>query len=258
MRAKRRINSTGRKRISRENIEIRLLANKGAALRASAKLDLSEHNFPADALLSIEAYRRSTGMRFDCGTIGAPRVPEEFVLDQIDPGGSVLFRVKVAEGDGERGRLLGSAERIHALSEDENKDRRALFPVRPWNLGEQVWKVEIEPGSRPVLLVNRDIPDIKQLLRDNPLVIGSIFPAAFRIVLEVLVSGDNEDDADEDEGTTGWQDDWLKFCNDKLGITERPPADREDRLMWIDTAVERFCREFGFVSTIRKAEGEMQ
>ncbi len=175
---------------------------------------------------------------------------------EIDPNGSVLFRVKVADSVGERGRLLGSAERIQPLSDDENKDRRSLFPVQPWKLGEQLWKVDIESGSRPVLLVNRDIPEIKQWFRDKLLIRASVFPAAFRIVMEAIALGDAEDDSDDEDETAGWHEDWLKFCRDRLGVIDAIPAERPDREKWIDSAVERFCNQFNFVTTLKNAEAE--
>ena len=161
MKSKRRINSTGRKRITRENIDIRMIpAAPGEILRASAAVDLSSYQFPPDALLAIEAYHRSSGMRFDCGTVGSQNIPPILLLDQVDQSGSVLFRVKVTDSGSERGRLLGSAERIQPLSEDEDKNRRALFPVLYRSLGEQVWKVEINSGDRPKLVLNRDVPGL--------------------------------------------------------------------------------------------------
>ena len=129
MKSKRRINSTGRKRIRRENIDIRMLpAQPGEVLRASAKIDLSSYKFPAEALLAIEAYHRSSGMRFDCGTIGNQSIPQLLVLDQVDQSGSVLFRVKITDSDGERGLLLGSAERIQPLSEMRIRTAAPFFP----------------------------------------------------------------------------------------------------------------------------------
>src|SRR5438105_1192702 len=142
--SKRRINSTGRKRIRHENVDIRMVdCGPNEPLRANATIDLSEHGFPSAALISIEAYHRSSGMRFDCGTIGKPAIPDILVLDEVDQSGSVLFRVKVVADQEGRGRILGSAERIQPSSENEDKDPHSLFPVLYRSLGEQVWKVEI-------------------------------------------------------------------------------------------------------------------
>ncbi|MDH2382843.1 hypothetical protein [Bradyrhizobium sp. CER78] len=255
MKSKRRINSTGRKRISRESIDIRMLsAVPGESLRASAAIDLSSYKFPADALLAIEAYHRSSGMRFECGTVGNQSIPPVLLLDQVDQSGSVLFRVKVTDGDGERGRLLGSAERVQPLSEDESKDRRALFPVLYRSLGQQVWKVEINEGDRPKLILNRDLPGIQHRLQTDVFMKGTLFPPAFRIVMEALSAAPNDDDGDDEAESPPWQTEWLTFCQERLGLAAPPPNDPDERQSWIEDAVDRFSAEYGFVREIRKQD----
>jgi hypothetical protein len=257
MRAKRRINSTGRRRINRESIDIRMLeAAAGGPLKAEAKLDLAPYKFPADALVSIEAYHRSSGMRFPCGTVGSTNIPPVLVLDEIDQSGPILFRVKVTDTGGNTGQLLGSAERIQPLSEDEDKDRRALFPVLYRSLGEQVWKVDINPGDRPKLVINRDIPGIRHRLANDPFMKGMLFPAAFRIVMEALARTSGDDDEDDDAESAPWQADWLKFCAERLGIAGPPSSALEDREKWIEDAVTGFAGTYGFVKEIRKQEEE--
>jgi hypothetical protein len=180
------------------------------------------------------------------------------ILDEVDQSGSVLFRVKVIDAREECGRILGSAERIQPSSEDEDKDRRSLFPVLYRSLGEQLWKVEINPGDRPKLILNREIPGIQHRLRTDAFLQGMLFPAAFRIVLEALAAGLHDDDADDDSEHPAWQTEWLEFCKAGLGINNPPPvSDSDERLRWVDYAVERFCSEYGFMKAIKKLEGEI-
>jgi hypothetical protein len=252
---KRRINSTGRKRINRENIDARMLDSEpNQPLRATVKLDLSAYNFPPAALISIEAYHRSSGMRFECGTVSSPSIPSVFTLNEIDNTGSVLFRVKVVDTSKEYGRILGSAERIQPLNEGEDKDQQSLFPVLYRSLGEQVWKVEINPGDRPKLILNREIPSIQHRLKTDSFLQGLLFPAAFRIVMEALVAG-SSDDEDDDSEQMAWQSEWTAFCTYRLGMT--PTTDPEKSSAWVDDAVNRFCEEHGFMKAIRKLEDEI-
>ena len=250
--AKRRINFTGRKRIRREEISIRLLeSRRGEPLRAKATLSLEDHGFPASAAIAIEAYHRSTGMRFDCGTVGKPAIPEALVLDEVDQGGNLLFRVKIIATEGDSGRILGSAERISPTSDDDDENKRALFPVLYRSLGEEVWKVDVAYEERPALVLNREIPGIRHRLKTDALLQGLLFPAAFRVVLENLARDDDEGD-DEEEG---WRAEWLQFCRERLGIDdEPPPKTSQEQDDWIDYAVQRFCQEYGFMKGIRKLE----
>ncbi len=252
--AKRRINFTGRKRIGREEVDIRLLeSGSGEPLRAKVSLSLVEHKFPPASLVSIEAYHRSSGMRFDCGTVDALSIPPVLVLDEVDRAGSILFRVKVVEAGSDFGKILGSAERIQPTSEEIEEGKRSLFPVLFRHLGEQVWKVEINPGDRPKLILNNDIPGISHRLHQNPLLQGFLLPAAFRIVLESLVREPEEDDDEE----TGWKTEWLQYCREGLGIQDDPSAlDEDGKYEWVERTITSFCRNFRFVESIRKMDGE--
>lgn len=252
--AKRRINFTGRKRIRREEVDIRLLDTRpGEPLHAKAKLSLEGYGFPPSATVAIEAYYRSTGMRFGCGTIGNPAIPETLVLDQIDQRGNLLFRVKVVDTESDNGRILGSAERISPSNDDDEEGRRALFPVLYRSLGEEVWKVDVSYEERPALVLNREIPGIRHRLRSDAMLQGLLFPAAFRFVMEALARDDDEGD-DEEEG---WRAEWLQFCSERLGIEEPPPRRAsQEQSEWIDYAVQCFCKEYSFMKGIRKLEEE--
>lgn len=249
---KRRINFTNRKRIRREEIDVRLLETRpGEPVRVKASVSLESYGFPPSAAIAFEAYHRSTGMRFDCGTVGEPSIPDVFVLDELDQRGNLLFRIKVIDRDRDNGRILGSAERISPSSEDDDENRRSLFPVVYGSLGEEVWKVDVEYGERPVLVFNREIPGIKHRLKTDTLLQGLVFPAAFRVVLEALVRDDDEGD-DEEEG---WRSEWLQFCRERLGIDDEPPRKAsQEQKEWIDDTVQRFCHEYGFMKGIRKLE----
>ncbi len=248
--AKRRINSTGRKRIKRERIEIRMLeVRPGEPLKATASLQLSDLGFPHAARVAIEAYHRSSGMRFDCGTIHEMNIPPLLVLDEVDQNGAVLFRVKVVDTGPGMGKLLGSAERIQARSKDEAEGRRSLFPVEDRDLGYEVWKVEVDNDVKPVLILNNRIPSLKYHILENPLIQGVLLPAALRIVIRKLA----DDPAAVDDDESEWKQDWLRYCQEELRITGDPVImNMDDRKDWVDEVVRRFCEQTGFVARIRK------
>ncbi|MBU2527592.1 MAG: hypothetical protein KKC03_13425 [Bacteroidetes bacterium] len=249
--AKRRINSTNRRRIKREHIDIRMLeSGPREPLKAKASLSLQEFGFPASAAVAIEAYHRSSGMRFDCGTIGSLSVPPVLILDEVDRSGSALFRVKVTDTETEPGKILGSAERIQPRSQDDSEGKRSLFPVVFRDLGEQVWKVEINYGDRPRLLLNKEIPGIQHRLHQNPLLQGLLLPAALRIVIEAIAG--EPDDGDDDE--PGWKEEWMQYCR-SIGIQDDPAdLDSEAKKEWVDRVVRVFCESYRFMAGIRKME----
>ncbi len=255
---RRRINSTGRKRIPRDHIDIRMTeAVAGEPLRARAALRLDDMGFPASAGVSIDAYHRSTGMRFECGTVGELKVPPVLDLHEIDRSGTVLFRLKVFDKEAAPGKLLGSAERISALEADNPDGKESLFPVKERDLGPEVWRVECKEGQRPTLVLNSTIPGVTFRILQNPLAQGLLLPEAMRVVLQLIA----EDPVSEDDGEVDWKSDWIRFTREELGLSEDlddlSDMDEDAREQWVEEAVQSFCRQRGFVEQIKAVtEGE--
>jgi len=103
------------------------------------------------------------------------------------------------------------------------------------------------------LILNRDVPGLQHRLENDAFMKGMLFPAAFRIVLETLVAA-HDDEGDDEEDIPPWQSEWLKFCQETLGIASAPPTDAEEQDKWVEEAVDRFSSEYGFVKEIRKQE----
>jgi hypothetical protein len=253
--AKRRINSTGRHKIRQERIDLRLLATaEGEPAQASlSSLDLADLQLPRTAAVVVEAYQRSSAMRFDCGTVGAITIPP-LVLGELDHATAALFRIKVVDVDGQAGKILASAERIRPKSDADDKGRKSIFPVRFCNLGPEIWQVEIDDVAGPILKLNSTIPGLINRIHENPLIGGTLLPAAFRLVLEFLVA----DTAEDDEDGPGWKGDWIRFCREELG-TDDPdelPMDEDARAEWVNDAVRRFCDRIGFVDRAKQLIAE--
>lgn len=250
--AKRRINSTGRKRINRDRIDIRMLDSQpGEPLRAKAHIDLDGTQLPAHATVVLEAYHRSSGMRFECGTVSELQIPDVLSLDEVDRDGSPLFRIKVVDIGENQGRILASAERIQPKSEEDEDGRRSLFPIAYRDLQADTWKVEIEQGDRPRLIVNTRLPGFAYKLAESPLLQGLILPAALRFVLQELVI---TSDTGEDEDEASWKDEWLAYCGEQLGAADDPRelTDEGEKAIWIDEAVQRFGQNCDFITRIAK------
>lgn len=254
--AKRRINSTGRKRIGRECVEIHMLETApDEPLKAKLSLKLGDQGFPGDATVAVEAYHRSSGMRFDCGTVGVPKIPDVLVLSEVDRSGSVLFRLKVVDNDAEPGKLLGSAERLKPKSEDESEGRRSIFPILHRDLRHEIWKVEIEQGDRPKLILNTRIPGFKHKLLENPMMQGLLLPAALRFVLRELVKATETGEGDDEPD---WKEEWLEYCENELGAADDPRQlpDESAKENWIDDVAMRFCENLSVIDRIRNNMGE--
>jgi hypothetical protein len=246
---RKRINSTGRKRIPRDRISVTLLPVKpDEPMRVVATVRLEGLGFPESANVVLEAYQRSTAMRMELGTVAKYTVPDPVVLDELDPGVVPLFRLKVVDNDGQKGKLLGAAERLRPDSDDTPDGRESLFPVRFVELYDEVWKLQIDDAG-PCLLLNCRIPTLKAEIQRNPLISGILLPSALRGVLERLV----EDRYDSDSDEAAWKEKWLRYCREELGLSEDPgPLAQDGRDEWIDEGVRTFCKSAKFMAKIRK------
>lgn len=246
---RKRINSTGRKRIPRDRVSVTLLPVKPEEpLRATATVRLDGLGFPESANVVLEAYQRSTAMRMEIGTVAKYAVPDPVVLNELDPGAVPLFRLKVVDNDGQKGKLLGAAERLRPDSDDTPDGRESLFPVKFMDLHDEVWRLQIDDGG-PCLLLNSRVPTLKAEILRNPLVAGILLPAALRGVLENLAVDPQEIEDDE----TGWKSRWLRYCGEELGISDEPgPLTIEEREDWVNEGVRTFCKSAKFMAKIRK------
>lgn len=236
----RRFNYTGRKRLQRKDIAISLEPQEGTGGSFSARLDLGGYGFPKEAQLWVEAYRQTSWMRFGFGTIGNPEIPRDRQLNAFDNLEAVLFRVKVVTPGEPHGKLVGVLDRIRpGEPEDDEEDHRIpLLPVKPQDLGAEVWRVEIE--DQPRLLVNSALGDGTALVK-TPEFLGLVFPTALREILQrVLIDDAHRDTEDSDD----WRSQWLRFATRIPGVDQNlPDEDGEGEVRdWIDEAVSAFCR----------------
>ena len=257
-RAKRRINSTGRLRIRHQSIKVSMAeVVSGQPLQVRASIDLETYRFPTSASVILEAYYRSSNMRIDCGTVGSLRIPPIITLNELDNRGSVLFRLKVVDREYKQGKLLGSAESIRA-DEGEQLSKRSIFPVITRDLGDELWKVEVNEELGPKLIINASVPELRSALeeKENWRSKAFVLPVALRIVLGELVQiirrEFNGDQIDAIRKDCAWVADWLEFCREKLDSSLDLQAEQDSNDEdWIDVTVENFCRNHCFVQNVK-------
>lgn len=217
-----RINSTGRKRLLREDIHIKLAdsaVGQPPAFTATITLPAALA-LPESARVYVEPYVGSSSMRFDFGTVGVPRAWERCVMSDVDAGAAVLFRVKVVDETDGIGRILAAADGIRPENDADGNDRKPLLPLRTMDLDEEVWRLEIDRESGPTLCINNRIPGLVERLQADPLLQGAIYPEVTR-QLACFILGDAgscvEDDAE-------WLADWKEWFEQQV---KRPLAEED-------------------------------
>ena len=233
----RKLNYTGRRRIARTDVTITLDPLGPGRHTFSADLRLANYRLPKRARILVEAYKNVNRMRFDFGTVGAPSHPAAWQLELTEFAGTnnMLFRVKVVDFESELGKLLAEADQIRPqLADEAGSERESLLDVRKEDLGERLWRVQIEDGDSelmPCIVIHSklDKASFTQSVEFRALVL----PAVMEQVLQSLpLPGDCEAET--------WAARWWSFLG-RLGAGI--PESNEARAEWIDEAVDLFCRK---------------
>jgi hypothetical protein len=153
-----------------------------------------------------------------------------------------LFRIKVVEATG-KGRILAVADKIVPhRAEDEPANKICLLPVDFVDLGQSVWRLDVA-SDWPSLQLNVRIEDIREIARSDAHFLSLVYPEVVRQIFHKIVV--EEDHTDPQTDPDDWMSQWLSFAS-LLGVKQLPPSgDSEpilqDKLKWIDDAVEAFC-----------------
>lgn len=238
----RKFNYTNRIRIVQEDIRIFLRGQSGG-WSFDAVLNLAEYELPESALVCVEAYRQTTWMRFDFGTVGKIAPFPDRRLIEFDSPDDIRFRVRITSPgiDGEpQGLLLAEADRIPLRSPDDTQNPvESLLPVLPCDLGPQLWKLDFE--NHPRLMLNSSAGNHKQIGLD-PGFVAVVYPAALREILRRILQQEHYRNI---SNTDEWCDRWLRFAADVLGVGLPPEQENEPEAddNWIDEAAETFARK---------------
>jgi len=232
----RKLNFTERAKIPRTNVRVTLRRDADGTLVFDPQVSFDGVNVVPTARVFIEAYYRTSFMRFDCGSVEAFRAPDDRRLTDIDGTGIVHFRVKLVDNSANDHRIVAVAEDI--LVAEEQSESGSRVPLLPVNfteaLDQQAWRILFEP-SGPVLELNNRIDGIKDLAKNDASFFALVYPAAVRQVLVQILLVDRHD---PQEGGDDWWALWLRWAS---RFASPLPSDADDAPFWIDDVVSAFC-----------------
>jgi hypothetical protein len=239
----RRMNYTGRRRISRSRVAVRLLPARDGCFGFDADFDLAEYAFPPESSLFVEAYNATSYMRFAFGTVRSIVAPADTRLVEITSGPLPKFRVKVVDTRTRYGLLLGVADKLIPLQPNEEIVRRqSLLPVEFRDLGSRVWRLDLTDW--PVLELNKRIGDLGEIARSADAFAALVYPEVIRRILHAAVIELECTDPSLDDDD--WPGLWLAYACSLRGVAEPPDGiDERARALqreWIERTVDAFCR----------------
>jgi hypothetical protein len=244
----RRFNYTGRRRIRKEHAVVSATPAEGGVQSFSVTLSLATYRFPADARVVMEAYRQTSFMRFDWGTVAQLHQPDDRHLTEFNGLDGVRFRLKVVDSRSSDAnpapRILGLADRLVAKQSNKTGEATSLLPIVPADIPE-VWRLVFDHDEDPTLEVNESLIDDATEFGRNDAVASLVLPQVYRSVLSKILIADGRSVADAD----GWRHRWLEMSRRHLKLEDPPHPDcdgkgrilnEEDIHEWIDHAVKRF------------------
>jgi hypothetical protein len=246
----RKLNFTERARIPRANIRVTLRRDAEGMLVFDPRLSFDGIGVAPSTRVFIEAYYRTSFMRFDCGSVARFEPPEDRRLIDIDSGSLVHFRVKLVDNEGNEHRVVAVADDI-IISEKkaETSGRMPLLPVSFTDtLGQQAWRIAFEPNG-PVLELNNRIDDVQDVAKADVAFLALVYPAAVRQVLTQILLVDGHDAHEEGEE---WWNFWLRWAGQFSGYPL--PDDTESASFWIDEVVDAFCNQQTLIDRWRAAQ----
>lgn len=234
-----RLNFTNRGRLTRDQANITIHPEPPA--RFTAKLDLSHLKKVAfSAKVFVEAYQRTTRMRFNFGTVGNIEHPTEYEsrLTEFEDWRGVSFRVKVTEMGEFPGRIIAWANNIHPKTPDA-QSQTDLVLWRDAELNGLLWDLDFTERG-PVVLIERDV-GVSNVTGDGRF-IASVYPEILRRTLEHAFLVEREAFDDSESWVYPWIHDYLR---DRLGFDSPPPdvGNADEVRRWINRAVHEFGRQ---------------
>ncbi len=243
----RRLNYTGRKRLKRRDCAIELVRDPDSGLTFTARLSLAGYGLPPEARVFVDAYRQMTLTRFDFGRVDRLEPPADRTLREFGSGEAIKFRIRIVEGATPEyrpmPRVLAALDHITPRVTDERpEDRESLLPVDWGTFDDQVWKLDFDETTEPLLRVSRSlVPDRDVLVRSRAFMVLAL-PEAFRQILTRILLIDRYAGT---EDTEDWRAAWLAFAT-RLPVGPPPVAAEATELEdWIEDATAAFCRRAG-------------
>ncbi len=254
----RNINYTGRRHITNRNVDIRISKSKDNIPDFNATFDFNDLDVPKDSLIFLEAYDRYSLMRFECGTVGNPSSMNNVKLDKIQNRDAINFRIKIVDIKDKHGLLLAESDKI--ISRDKWPPE-SLLRVRLRDIGNQIWLLDYDPIHGPILVLNSNLTNvgIKEFAQHDHLFQSLVLPSILREILtRIVVIEQNLDEEGPD-----WQNKWMKYITQKMGISDPPEFSRDDNNIadidsWInEIAIPSFCQYFGFLGKFEQKMTEL-
>jgi len=239
---KKKINFTGRVKIPANELSALVNHENGTISDFKINLDRLRQFSPEAAMfLEVGAAGSLNTARLSLGRVDGYVNGKTYQVDQGLEEREFLT-LKIVETSG---KILGVGG--FRPSGTEGGDTESLLSFVARDLGSIPWMVQFEPS--PILCINKNIPNARQLFHDQPQMRAVVLPVALRSIYEYIYFIGEEDP--EEEGS--WAKDWINmagYYNGNEEVPVRGKASEEDVQMWIQDVISDFCDSHGLLETL--------
>jgi hypothetical protein len=227
-----RFNYTGRKKILRDDISIRLRGEFSEKPVVDVSVELADYKLSSESTVFLEGQSKTRFSREVLGKVSSSVRKNAITLKEFDDADGLSFRIKVVDESG--GLMEAIAENIkpHDKENKPDQNHKSILPVASADLSSYgvLWRVNYIDQSA-TLQIEQGLGSKDQVVR-SLLFRGFILPAAMRQILAKIVSSEWDTElSDPDDLSTRW----LLFAK-QLGAGT-PDENAEDHEDWLDDTV---------------------
>jgi len=214
------------------------------------ELYIANLDLPRDALVYCVPKAHDAEKPISLGQVDSLlKIGEMLPIEGLSDNHTLRFRLLVV--DKNTSMILASAENIRAKSPNDD-DLDPLLPVDVVDLGNIIWKVSLNPGDAPELLLNKKYRGIAEKLRTDVEYQALIIPQVVQLVLIHLVENNSDSDPEN------WVHQWTEWLSSS-GFKDIPENTSDEIEEWAAEVVEKFSKNKGlFERTISKIFDEKE
>jgi hypothetical protein len=237
---RKRIRLTGRKQLAKSCVDAQVVAlgDKKVVSLGIAEPKIFQA-FPRDARIKLRLFENKVAETLEFGTLGKPRATTE-LRNRAFVAPSCQFRVVSCE-EQTKGLLLGSTDTwtLRDANQEDGSAVQGILRFQPADIAPRIWKLDARGDEYPIVYVDKQIPDARSWVRNDPTFVGTVLPAIISQVFDEILDHGSPSDVP-------WMKDWLEWA-DLIMPGSRPPnsGDHQEKREWVDRLLDGFSNKHG-------------
>lgn len=236
---RRTIHLTGRRQIptSAFDFEITDLDGRKVAYLSARNIKVLE-GYPASSVVKVKLVENKLVETLEYGPISKLSTVTELSQESFQ---APSCQIRIVGRDGENSGKLLASTRPWTFKSDAETEGILLFQAA--DTAPRLWRLEIREQERPILYVDKNIPNVSTWSKSDPVFAACIFPHVIERVFSTVL---DERSRPED----GWMAEWLDWADSMMPGAEAPFSDVEAHAKWIDSLIDTFAAKHKLAASV--------